>query len=849
MNKLKQRKGETKKKTRPAKAVKIGLKKSRNPVVKLNGKNGGPLTSRPQVYNKVLFESALDGIIIIDGSTGIIKDVNPSLQKLSGYSQKELIGKKFWRTNSFKGITDSKRSFINFLTEPSGTDNNLYLRTKEEQLINVEVISNYFSLKNENIVLCIIKDITKSLQTVELLKHERNLLRTIINSLPDAIYVKDTACRKTVVNQADVNNIGLKSEKELIGKSDFEVFPKDLAEGFFVDDQLVINTGKPVDNREEFLITPDGRKKWLLTSKLPLRDEKKNIIGLIGIGRDITKRKELEGTLENERNLLQTIIDNIPDLIYFKDVNGRYVRNNRAHLHSLGAERQSDVLGKTTFDFNPHELAQEYHEDEMRIIRTAKPLIEKEEIAFHKDTGKKYWHLTSKIPLKDHSGKVVGIIGISRDITAFKEAERKIYKLNRVYEILSNVNQAIVRTRDIKTLFSDICKIVVRDGKLRTTCIGVIDDEKQSVKITAINGYNGSFIETLNFNINQHEYKNSPSVTSIETLEYCVCNDIESDERMAPWRQIALKDGYRSSCTFPIIVFGKLFGLIHIFSDQKYFFDEEEMKLLDEMAMDVSFCIETLFNEEKRKKSEEALIRTKEKAEEANRLKNSFLARMSHELRTPINGILGSSNIIKESFYNEANDTMQKIFDSMEDESYRLLNTMTQIFDISSIESEDFKIVLKPLSLNNMVLSSHKNLRYMAEKKILQVDLDLPENEIMVQGDEYCLKNIIQNVLNNAIKFSKHGTISIKISQDDNYGICSVNDEGIGMSDDYQKHLFELFSQEDVGYSRPFDGAGLGLALAHKYIEFMKGDIKITSKKGVGTNVIFKIPLIKKDWR
>lgn len=118
------------------------------------------------------------------------------------------------------------------------------------------------------------------------------MLRTVIDNIPDSIYCKDAACRKTLANAADVRNMGAKSEADVLGKDDFAFFPKEIAEKFFADDQAVIQTGKPVINREEYILDEHGKKRWLLTSKLPLRDRDGQIIGLVGIGRDITERKQ-----------------------------------------------------------------------------------------------------------------------------------------------------------------------------------------------------------------------------------------------------------------------------------------------------------------------------------------------------------------------------------------------------------------------------------------------------------------------------------------------------------------------------------------------------------------------------
>jgi PAS domain S-box-containing protein len=139
------------------------------------------------------------------------------------------------------------------------------------------------------------------------LSKERLLLRALIDNLPDSIYAKDTAGRKTLANPADLKNLRCQTEAEAIGKSDFDLFPKDLAEKFW-DDDLKVIAGQPVINREEYLFDEAGRKRWLLTSKLPLRDPDGRIIGLIGIGRDITLQKQAEDALRQSEERLREVV-------------------------------------------------------------------------------------------------------------------------------------------------------------------------------------------------------------------------------------------------------------------------------------------------------------------------------------------------------------------------------------------------------------------------------------------------------------------------------------------------------------------------------------------------------------
>ena len=139
----------------------------------------------------------------------------------------------------------------------------------------------------------------------EALQQERILLRTVIDNLPDSIYAKDLKGRKTLANLADVQNIGVRSEAEVLGKDDFDLFPKEVAERFFADDQTVMHLGQPVINREEYQISMEGQEHWALTSKVPLRDEKGTIIGLVGVGHDITERKQAEEMLRQQAQLLK----------------------------------------------------------------------------------------------------------------------------------------------------------------------------------------------------------------------------------------------------------------------------------------------------------------------------------------------------------------------------------------------------------------------------------------------------------------------------------------------------------------------------------------------------------------
>jgi two-component system sensor histidine kinase/response regulator len=316
---------------------------------------------------------------------------------------------------------------------------------------------------------------------------DRLFLRAIIDNLPDAIYVKDKESRKIIANLTDVKNLGLNSEEELLSKTDFDFYPEEIAEGFLADDRSVLQTGKGVINREEFFIDKAGKKHWLLTSKIPLKDHNNNIIGIIGIGRDITERKIAEEALEYERNFLKTLIDCLPDAIYAKDAAGRKTIANLADLWNMGYTSEKEVLGKTDYDFFPKEIADKFFANDHSIIETGKAVINREEYFFDKE-GNKHWLQTSKVPLRNNKYEVVGLIGISRDITSQKIAEEE---LKNAYKKLGKTNEDLKKANRVKADF-----LANMSHEIRTPLNAVIGLTELLLR-TPLNNEQKDYVQTI----------------------------------------------------------------------------------------------------------------------------------------------------------------------------------------------------------------------------------------------------------------------------------------------------------------------------------------------------------------
>ena len=312
-------------------------------------------------------------------------------------------------------------------------------------VVDVEVVSVPTTFKGINAVQVIARNITERKQAEESLKRERNLFRVLIDNLPDAIYVKDTECRKTIANVADVRNMGKQSEAEVLGKTDYDLYPAEIAAGFYADDHYVIQSGKSVINKEEYFIDKDGKKDWLLTFKLPMRDEQGKIIGLVGIGREITEQKHAMEELFNSQQMLRMVLDTIPQRVFWKDRDLFFVGCNKPLALDCGYSDPAQLIGKTDYETASAKVADLYRADDRQVIETGQPKFDYEESQIRPD-GSLRWLRTSKVPLRDKDGRVIGVLGTYEDIT---EQKRAMEALNLLSHAVKSIGEAISIT-DLK---------------------------------------------------------------------------------------------------------------------------------------------------------------------------------------------------------------------------------------------------------------------------------------------------------------------------------------------------------------------------------------------------------------
>ena len=243
--------------------------------------------------------------------------------------------------------------------------------------------------------------------------------------------------------------------------------------------------------------------------------------------------------------------------------------------------------------------------------------------------------------------------------------------------------------------------------------------------------------------------------------------------------------------------------------------------------------------------TEAEIRKAREGNKEAERLKNTFLNVLSHELRTPLNIVLGYSSIIKESMRDKINVEDRIYLDNLYSGSERLFKSITQMLEFAQIEAGIYKVNVESVELSTILENSIAMINKFAHEKNLTIKTKFMPTPVFVAADIQSIENAVNILLNNAVKFTKQGFIEVEVNvlEDRELAVCKIKDTGVGISAEYLDHLFRPFSQEDLDIGRSYEGNGLGLALAKRYIEKMGGSLLVDSIKGVGSTFTFTLPL------
>ena len=445
-------------------------------------------------------------------------------------------------------------------------------------------------------------------QANEALRQSESKLASILDSVEAFIYIKDTTLHYQYANRQVCELFG-KPLAEVAGQGDEAFFDAATAANLHENDSWVLEHGERVEAEEVNIGKESGQRRTYLSVKLPLKDEDGVIYALCGVSTDITERKRAEEILRTSEKRLRDLIDGLGPSLFVGLMTpaGELLEANRPALAAAGLKLE-DVLGKPceeTYWWAYSEEVQRQLREAIRRAAQGEP--SRYDVRVRAGENQFIDIDFSLQPLRDETGQVVLLVPSASVITERKQAELHLLNLNRVYTVLSNINQAIVRLRDMDTLFNEACRIAVEDGGFRMAWIGLPDPDGRELRPSAHFGMTQDYLDNIHISLDKDERGRGPTGSAFHEGRYVCCNDIEHDPSMGPWRARALELGYRASIAMPIKVKGVVRGVYSLYASQVDFFNEEEIKLLDELAGDIAFAMEVAEAEAERQRSVERL--------------------------------------------------------------------------------------------------------------------------------------------------------------------------------------------------------------------------------------------------
>jgi len=641
-------------------------------------------------------------------------------------------------------------------------------------------------------VIGLVMDISIRKQTDEKLAASEARLHTLLQTIPDLIWLKDSDGVYLSCNKMFGRFFGAR-ETDIIGKTDYDFVDRELGDFFREHDRKAMAAGKPTSNEEWITFADDGHRVFLETIKMPVYDSKNILIGVLGIGRDITERKETEKALHESLERYKNLTGISPVGIFHTDGNGLTTFVNPAWCQITGLSFD-EALGDNW-------LNAVHPDDKEKLLKGWKEASMSQKIAisdyrFVRPDGSIAWVMGQAIPEINAEGKAIGYIGTITDITERKKAEDVIAGSNFFLQTLLDTIPAPIFYKDINGRY-------IGCNKAFELFFG-----KTSLEIAG-----KTVFEIAPGELAQFYYTKDMELFGQQGVQ-------EYDS------QLIDKHGIIRDVVFHMASImdanGRVSGLIGV-------------------ILDIT----------ERKKMVEDLMQAKEKAEESDRLKSAFLANMSHEIRTPMNGILGFAGLLKES--NLSGEEQQEYINIIDKSGKRMLNIINDIVSISKVESGQMEISITETNINEQIEYIYSFFKLEAEQKGIRLVYhnSLPVKEAILKTDREKIYAILTNLVKNALKFTRSGVIEFgyqlkpakpKIPGEPVEMEFYVKDTGVGIRSEQVEFIFERFRQGSESLNRAYEGAGLGLAISKAYVEMLGGKIRVESDFGKGSVFYFTIP-------
>ncbi len=636
--------------------------------------------------------------------------------------------------------------------------------------------------------------------------------------LPEIVYEIDISGNITYSNNQGLEFLGYRKEDLALGVNISDVFPDSYLK--ITENLKSLKLQGQISSNEYRARKKDGSEVPVVTHTFATIVNGK-VIGYRGVLSDISKQKEYENQIIREKVFLEDLYNSIPAAIAITDSNGIVSMVNREFTNLFGFTMAEAANQNINDLIVPGELMTEAREIDNLTAERQREIRQ----TVRKDKSGKKIHVSLVSNAIIINNDVVAHLGVYRDITM----ERKNLLLQ---EILYNISTAALKQMDIKEIYPTIVQELSRIWDTNNFFIALYDKTSDTISLPFFADEKDNF----------YEIPTSKTITGWVIRQNKSVLLKENDLRMLEDSGDVELVGTQCKVWMgvPLKVDGNIIGVMCLqdYNDEDKF-SQEDLYVLDFIANQIAIAIQ-------RRMILDNLILARQKAEEAAQSKQLFMSTMSHEIRTPLNEVIGITNLLLQG--NPREDQMDYI-KTLKFSGNHLLTLVNDVLDYNKMESGKIIFEQTQFDLGDFLEEIMRSYSFRSKAKNLKFDMKR-EGEIpkSVTGDPIRLNQILSNLLSNALKFTNHGSITVKVRELSRTGNkCNieftVSDTGIGISSDKHSLIFDSFTQASPDTTRHFGGTGLGLSICKKLIELQGGTISLESEPGVGSSFRFILPL------
>jgi PAS domain S-box-containing protein len=629
-----------------------------------------------------------------------------------------------------------------------------------------------------------------------------------INRLSDGMYVS--------VNEGFTNIIGY-SESETIGRTSLEMNiwanPGDRAH--VVNEVLAKGSVKSYETK--FLAKSGKIIIGLISASIIELD---GVAHLLTVTRDITIRKKAEEALAEEQFLINALMNNITDHVYFKDLDSKFIRTNRAHALSFGLNDPQEVIGKTDFDFFAEDAARQAFEDEQKIIKTGE-FMRKEEKLTRKDNSDA-WFSAIKMPLYDSIGNTIGTFGISRDITTRKRAEFESYAL---FEIIRGITTTDNLDELLKLIHTSLGKVVYAEN-----CFIALFDETTELFSFPY------FVDKIDTTPTTTSMSKSCSAYVFKSVKPLLLTQELFDELEKQGEVELVGSNSPSWVGIPLQTPSRVIGVLVLqHYEKENVYSENDVKFLVSIGSQIALAIE-------RKKREEEISLKNEQLQLINAEKDKFFSILAHDLKGPLSAFVGATQILAEEVRTMEIEEITSLSLSMKTSALNIYSLLENLLEWSRLKRKGIDNIREKINLREEIRTCVNLLSEQARKKDIEITVSIEEGmEVFI--DRHILDTIMRNLISNAVKFTKIGgkVYVSAFNKNEHFTEVRVVDTGIGMNDELKNKLFIINEKTSRNGTSGELSSGLGLLLCKEFIENCGGEIGVESEAGKGSTFYFTI--------